>query len=115
MLAAVHGLLADEAGDLALEDRIGDLVAVVADGSDEEVLTVGEHGRQAGGQMAEDHVAISGEVAGQVLERRVERDATGRDGALGVARLGHDEHSRTNERFPQSLISVTLVTVEGDR
>ena len=47
VLAAVHGLLADEAGDLALELGVGDLVAVVAHRADEEVLAVGEHRRQA--------------------------------------------------------------------
>ena len=46
VLAAVHRLLADEAGDLALELRVGDLVAVVAHRADEEVLAVGEHRRQ---------------------------------------------------------------------
>ena len=46
VLAAVHGLLADEAGDLALQLRVGDLVAEVAHRPDEEVLAVGEHGRQ---------------------------------------------------------------------
>ena len=46
VLATVHRLLADEAGDLALEVGIGDPVAVVAHRPDEEVLAVGEHRRE---------------------------------------------------------------------
>ncbi len=65
VLAAVHGLLADEAVDLALQLRVGDLVAEVAHRADEEVLAVGEHGRQAGGHVAGDEVAVGGEVLRQ--------------------------------------------------
>ena len=83
VLAAVHGLLADEAGDLALELRIGDLVAVVAHRPHEEVLAVGEHRRQRRRQVAEDEVAVGGEVLGQVLQRLLEGDAAGRDLAVG--------------------------------
>ena len=66
VLTAVDGLLADEAGDLALELRVGDLVAVVADRSDEEVLAVGEHRRERRHHVADDQVAVGGEVLRQV-------------------------------------------------
>ena len=69
MLAPVHRLLPDEAGHLALEVGIGDLVAEVAHRADEEVLAVGEQGRQAGRQVAVDQVAAGGEVLGQVRRR----------------------------------------------
>jgi hypothetical protein len=85
----VHRLLADEAGDLALQLRVGDLVTEVADGADEEVLAVGEHGRQAGGDVAGEKVALTGEVAGQVAQRLLEGDAARRDHPVGIARLAH--------------------------
>ena len=63
VLAAVHRLLADEAGDLPLERRVGDLVAEVAHRAHEVVLAVGEHRRQGGDDVARDQVAVLGEVA----------------------------------------------------
>ncbi len=113
VLTAVYGFLTDEARDLTLEVRIGDLVAVVADRSNEEVLAIGEHGRQGGGQVAADEVAISGVVLGQVPQRLFERHAAGRNGAIWVAGLrhlmppmglGHDQ-IRIFERFSQVLDS----------
>jgi len=62
VLAPVHRLLADEAGDLALQLRVLDLVTEVADGSHEEVLPVGEDRRKAGGDVAGDEIAVGTEV-----------------------------------------------------
>ena len=88
VLAPVHRLLADEPGDLALERRVGDLVAELADRPHEEVLAVGEHGGQRRRDVADDQVAVGGEVLGQLLERLLEGDPAGGDVAVGVARLG---------------------------
>ena len=57
VLAAVDGLLADEAGDLPSQLRIGDLVAVVADAAHEEVLALGEQRGQDGHGVAHHEVA----------------------------------------------------------
>ncbi|MEZ5207736.1 MAG: hypothetical protein R2690_12350 [Acidimicrobiales bacterium] len=84
VLTAVDRLLPDEAGDLALEHRVGDLVAVVAHRADEEVLAVGEQRRQHGDDVAGQHVAVAGEVLGQVGERLLEGDAAGGDRTIGV-------------------------------
>src|SRR5207237_732651 len=112
VLAAVHRLLADEAGDLALQLGIGDLVAEVAYRPHEEVLAVGEHGRQAGGHVAQDEVAVVGVVLGQVLEGLLEGDAAGRHLAFGVARLAHspilDELS--DSLNPSILLPWSLMT-----
>ena len=89
VLAAVHRLLADEAGDLPLELGIGDLVAEVAHRPDEEVLAVGEHGGQRCRHVAEDEVAVGGEVLRHVLEGLLEGDPAGGDLAIGVAGLRH--------------------------
>ena len=77
MLPAVDGLLADEAGDLALELGVADLVAVVADRADEEVLAVGEHGGQRRHQVAGEQVLVGGEVLGDRLQRLLEGDPAG--------------------------------------
>ncbi len=58
VLAAVHGLLADEPGDLPLQVRVVDLVAVAADSADEELLAVGEHRREDGKDVAEEQVVV---------------------------------------------------------
>ena len=85
---AVHRLLADEPTDLLLQLGIGDLVAVVAHGSDEEVLALGEHRREHGHDVAADKVAVR-EVPGQILGRIVERDATGLDDTSRDRGAGH--------------------------
>ena len=92
VLAAVDRLLADEAGDLALERRVGDPVAEVADGPHEEVLAVGEDGRQGGGEVAGDEIAVGGEVPGHAGERRLEVHPAGGDLTGGVAGLGGVGH-----------------------
>ena len=74
VLAAVHRLLPDEAGDLRLELGVGDAVAVVADRPDEEVLAFWEQRRQDGDDMAHHQVA-AGVVARQFLARVGELDA----------------------------------------
>src|SRR5690606_4106232 len=112
VLAPVHGLLPDEAGDVALQLGIGDLVSEVAHGADEELLAVGEHGGQRGGEGAEDQVSVDREVAGDVLQGLLEGDPAGGDLALGGGGGGHDGHGRGFEDFHQFLKSVTLVTCE---
>src|SRR5690606_32406951 len=46
MLARMHGLLAVKAADVRLELRIGDLVLIAAHGTHEELLALGEEGRE---------------------------------------------------------------------
>src|SRR5439155_20728335 len=88
VLTPMHGLLTDETRDLALELRISDLVAEVAHGPHEEVLTVGEDGGERGGEVAVEQVTVGREVPRHRLQRLFERDAPGRNLAIGVARLG---------------------------
>jgi hypothetical protein len=79
VLAAVHGLLPDEAGDGGLERGVLDAVAVVADRADEEVLAVGKDRRGHGHDVAHEQVTVAGVVLGHVGQRRLERDAAGGD------------------------------------
>ncbi len=69
VLAAVERLLPDEALHLLLEHGVGDLVAVGADAADEEVLALGEHRREHGGDVAPQDV-VGHEVAGAWRHRR---------------------------------------------
>ena len=118
VLPPVHRLLADEPGDLALERRVGDLVAVVANRPHEVVLAIGEDRGQRHDHVAGNQVAVGGEVAGQIPHGLLEGHPSGRDLPLRVARLGHRgrlghvspasrsaacTHGRLNERFTQIL------------
>ena len=47
VLPPVHGLLADETAHLPLQVRVGDLVAEVAYGPDEEVFAIGDTAERA--------------------------------------------------------------------
>src|SRR5207249_3288729 len=89
VLAAVHRLLADEAGDLAPELGIGDPVAELSHRPDEEVLAVGEDRGQGSGEVAENQVLVDGEVPRHVLQRVLEGEAAGRHGAGGDAGSSH--------------------------
>ena len=79
VLPTVDGLLADEPGDLFAEVRIGDLVAIVPDGPDEELLAVGEHAGQRGEHVAHQQITVAGEVARQRRDRIRERHPTSRN------------------------------------
>jgi hypothetical protein len=96
VLAAVHGLLADEPGDLALQYRIGELVTKVTDGPDEVVLPVREERRQDGGEVAQDEVAVQREVLRDVTERLLEGDPPGRHVSIRMA--VRDSHLILRER-----------------
>ena len=81
VLAAVERLLPDEALHLLLEHGVGDLVAVVADAADEEVLALGEHRREHGGDVAAQDV-VGHEVLGRGLLGVADARAADLDGAL---------------------------------
>src|SRR3546814_14001093 len=52
--------------------------------SDEEGLAIGEHGRQAGGDVTGQQVAVGTEVAGHLLQRCLEGHPSGLDRRRGV-------------------------------
>ena len=81
VLAAVERLLADEALHLLLEHGVGDLVAVVAHAADEEVLALGEHRREHGGDVAPQDV-VGHEVLGRGVVGVADARAADLDGAL---------------------------------
>src|SRR3546814_1648615 len=64
--------------------RSGDVPTEGADGADEEVLAIGEHGRQAGGDVTGQQVAVGTEVAGHLLQRCLEGHPSGLDRRRGV-------------------------------
>ncbi len=104
VLPPVHRFLPDEPGDLALERRIGDLVAVVADRPHEVVLAIGEDRRQRHDDVPGNQVAVGGEVAGQVLHGLLEGHPPGRDLPLGVAGLGHRGRLGHLSRLPLGCV-----------
>ena len=78
VLATVHLLLADEPLDVLLELGILDPVPHPLDRAHEEILTVGEHRRERHEHVAEDDVAVGGEVLGHVLHPLIELHRAGR-------------------------------------
>ncbi|SHU46824.1 Uncharacterised protein [Mycobacteroides abscessus subsp. abscessus] len=58
VLASVHGLLADEAGDPLLEHWVGDLIGVVAHGTDERLLAGRKRPGKERDQVTKDDVAL---------------------------------------------------------
>ena len=114
VLTAVDRLLADEAGDVLLQLRVGDAVAEVAHRADEEVLSVGEHRRQRREHVAHDQIAVR-EVLGQ-LGRDIERAAA----ALLVLGRIDDQAPRVQvhlaaDRAGQERFLTAVLAIPDDR
>ncbi len=111
MLTPVHGLLADEAGHLALERRIADPVSIVTHRAHEVVLAVGEDGGQRDDHVAGDQVAVLGEMLGQLPHRLFEVHPARRDLFVGVAGLRTRLRDPIPDRFFRGGLTHTHFSV----
>ena len=87
-------LLPDESRHITGELPVTDLPAEATHGAHEELLPIGEDRREAGCQVADDEVAIRGEVSRQMLEPVLKVHAAGGNPALTCDAPGHGGHQR---------------------